>query len=79
MRTLVIFVLLPLLGACASLVTERIDDATGLTRAERCLEYRVTLVRYEAATEALGGGPERRQRIETLRALADAACMDVEE
>lgn len=40
-----------LLGACSSVVSPRLDEYTGTTLAQRCVDYRASMVAMEAAGE----------------------------
>ena len=81
MRLIVIVAALAL-GGCAMLATEqRLDALTDTSKAERCLEYQLTLAQYESMADIVSGGlpSERRERIEKLRGLIAVVCEGVDE
>lgn len=50
MRVLAALAILAL-GACTSVVTPKLDERTGTTLAQRCVDYRATVATYEALGE----------------------------
>lgn len=48
MRALITFATLAFLGGCSSVLTPTLDETTGTTLAQRCVDYRTTVASYEA-------------------------------
>jgi hypothetical protein len=46
-----VFVIAFTVGACSSLITPRIDERTGTTLAQRCVDYRAALLAYQQTSE----------------------------
>lgn len=74
---ILILALLTLATGCTSILTPRIDQATGTTLAQRCIDYRLTMATTEQAL-TLAEDEEAKARAQlaydTARAVVDAYC-----
>ena len=72
MKTVAIILIAALLGGCA-VVSKKLDEETGTTIQERCLDYMGLLAAAEAL-QATDPTPERASRIVLYQSLIAAKC-----
>lgn len=65
------------LAGCSSVLSPRIDEATGTTLAQRCVDYRATLAAYDAASVERELKPEELAVVSVLRGWVAANCPPV--